>query len=116
MGPERTTADLRPDFHRVFQSAPDCYLVLSTDLVIQEVSDAYLRATKTERDAIVGRDVFDVFPDNPEDPTADGVANFRASLKRALAEKRPDAMDVQKYDIRRPESEGGGSRSATGVR
>ena len=36
------------------------------------------------------------------------VANLRASLERVLAQRRPDAMAVQKYDIRRPEAEGGG--------
>src|SRR5581483_7286593 len=71
-------------------------------------SDAYLRATMTERAAILGRHLFDVFPDNPDDPGADGVGNLRASLERVLASRAADVMAVQKYDIRRPESEGGG--------
>lgn len=96
-----------PDFRLLFQAAPGCYLVLSPDLTIVAVSDAYLRATMTERDAILGRPLFEVFPDNPDDPGADGVANLRASLDRVLAQRRADRMDVQKYDIRKPESEGG---------
>jgi two-component system, cell cycle sensor histidine kinase and response regulator CckA len=36
------------------------------------------------------------------------VRNLRASLERALATSRPDRMPIQKYDIRRPESAGGG--------
>jgi anti-anti-sigma regulatory factor len=97
-----------PDFRKLFESAPGCYLVLNPDLTIVAVSDAYLRATMTERDAIVGRGVFDVFPDNPDDPTTTGSANVRASFLRVLDQRRPDTMAVQKYDIRRPESEGGG--------
>jgi signal transduction histidine kinase/DNA-binding response OmpR family regulator/serine phosphatase RsbU (regulator of sigma subunit) len=97
-----------PDFHTLFLSAPDAYLVLAPDLTIVAVSDAYLRATMTERDAIVGRGLFEVFPDNPDDPEATGTANLAASLERALATRRPDTMAVQKYDIPRPESEGGG--------
>ena len=62
----------------------------------------------TRREDIVGRRLFEIFPDNPEDPSADGVRNLRSSLQRVLADKRPDRMAVQKYDIRRPESEGGG--------
>ena len=97
-----------PDFRALFESAPGLYLVLTPSLQIVAVSDAYLRATLTKREAIVGRGVFDVFPDNPDDPAADGVSNLRSSLSRVLLRKLPDAMPVQKYDIRKPESEGGG--------
>jgi PAS domain S-box-containing protein len=102
-----SAASQTPDFRLLFQSAPGCYLVLAPDLTIVAVSDAYLRATMTKRDEIVGRGIFDVFPDNPSDPGATGVANLRASLGRVLAHGLADAMAVQKYDIRRPEAEGG---------
>jgi light-regulated signal transduction histidine kinase (bacteriophytochrome) len=36
------------------------------------------------------------------------VHNLRASLERVLRDKVADTMAVQKYDIRRPDSEGGG--------
>ena len=97
-----------PDFQTLFQAVPGLYLVLAPDLRIVAVSDAYLHATMTERLAILGRHIFQVFPDNPDDPQATGVRNLRASLERVLETCRPDAMAVQKYDIRRPEAEGGG--------
>ncbi|MBI4866409.1 MAG: response regulator [Candidatus Wallbacteria bacterium] len=97
-----------PDFRALFESAPGLYLVLAPDLTIVAVSDAYLAATMTRREAILGRGLFEVFPDNPDDPAATGTRNLRASLARVLAEKIADTMAVQKYDIRRPESEGGG--------
>jgi len=97
-----------PDFRALFESSPGLYLVLTPDLVIEAASDAYLAATMTAREAILGRALFDVFPDNPDDPDATGVSNLRASLQRVLANRTPDVMAVQKYDIRRPESEGGG--------
>ncbi|PYT82370.1 MAG: hypothetical protein DMG40_06330 [Acidobacteria bacterium] len=97
-----------PDFQALFQSAPGLYLVLTPDLNIVAVSDAYLRATMTKREEILGRGIFDVFPDNPDDPSATGVRNLRTSLQRVLQDKTPDTMAVQKYDIRKPESEGGG--------
>src|SRR5207249_2131845 len=37
-----------------------------------------------------------------------GVRNLTASLDRVIAQRQPDAMAVQRYDMRRPESEGGG--------
>src|SRR5574341_1672719 len=97
-----------PDFRTLFESAPGLYLVLAPDLTIPAVSNAYLQATMTVRDQILGRTLFDVFPDNPDDPAATGTSNLRASLDRVLQTKQPDTMAVQKYDIRRPESEGGG--------
>jgi len=99
---------MNPDFQRLFEASPACTLVLSPDLTIVAVSDAYLRATMTKRADVLGRGLFEVFPDNPDDPSATGVANLRASLGRVSETRRPDTMAVQKYDIRRPASEGGG--------
>lgn len=98
------------DFKLLFESVPGLFLALRPDAVytILGASDAYLRATLTEREKIVGRGLFDVFPDNPDDPQATGVRNLKASLERAFSRKVPDAMAVQKYDIRKPASEGGG--------
>lgn len=89
------------DYRRLFDAAPAPYLVLAPDLTIIGVNEAYLRATLTRREEIVGRGLFDVFPDNPNDPAATGVRNLTASLQRVAALKEPDIMAVQKYDIRR---------------
>ena len=102
------TTGPQPDFRALFESAPGCYLVLDPDLVIVAVSDAYLRATMTRRADLAGRPVFEAFPDNPEDPATEGTRNLQASLARVLREKKSDAMSVQKYDIQRPDEEGGG--------
>jgi signal transduction histidine kinase len=97
-----------PDFRALFEGAPGLYLVLTPGLRIVGVTDAYARATMTRREDILGRGLFEVFPDNPDDPAATGTANLRASLDRVLRNRTPDVMAVQKYDIRRPEAEGGG--------
>jgi PAS domain S-box-containing protein len=96
------------DFRMLFESVPGLYLVLSSELKIVAASDAYLRATMTQREEILGRALFEVFPDNPEDPSATGASNLRSSLERVLREKVADTMPVQKYDIRKPQREGGG--------
>lgn len=97
-------------FQRIFENAPALFLLLDTDpdFTILGASDAYLRATYTRRQTIVGRPLFEVFPDNPEEPGASGTANLRASLERVIAGRCTDTMAVQKYDIRRPESSRGG--------
>src|SRR2546425_11446398 len=96
------------DFQALFESEPGLYLVLTPALTIVAVSDAYLKATMTKREEILGHGVFEVFPDNPDDPTATGGRNLKASLDRVLTNRVPDTMAVQKDDIRRPGSEGGG--------
>jgi signal transduction histidine kinase len=98
-----------PDFQGLFESGPGLYLVLSPQQPYQivAVSDSYLKATMTSREEILGRNLFDVFPDNPDNPNATGVRNVRASLEAVIRTGRPDIMAVQKYDIRRPQAEGG---------
>lgn len=96
-----------PDYRVLFESAPGLYLVLTPDFRIVGVSDAYASATMTKRECIVGHSLFDVFPDNPDDPATEGTRNLRASLNRVASERVTDTMPVQKYDIRKPESEGG---------
>jgi len=91
------------DFKTLFESAPGLYLVLLPDLTIVAVSDTYASATMTKRNEIVGRVLFEVFPDNPDDVTADGVSNLRASLNYVLTNRAQHTMAVQKYDIRRPD-------------
>jgi signal transduction histidine kinase/CheY-like chemotaxis protein len=92
----------------LFESAPGLYLILTPDLKIIAASDAYLRATMRQRHQLLGRPIFEAFPDNPDDPSASGVRNLRTSLERVLQNKTSDTMAVQKYDIQKPESEGGG--------
>ncbi|MFP2897113.1 ATP-binding protein [Corallococcus sp. 4LFB] len=97
-----------PDYRSLFEASPNPYLVLTPGFVIAAVTDAYLRATRTRREDILGRHIFDVFPDNPQEVGASGVTNLRASLERVVKTGAPDAMAVQKYDIPRPREAGGG--------
>lgn len=93
------------DFRLLFESAPGLFLVLDPDLRIVAVTDAYLQATMTERTRILGHVIFAIFPDNPDDPNAEGVRNLRVSLDRVVRDRVSDAMPVQRYDIRRPDGD-----------
>jgi PAS domain S-box-containing protein len=106
----RRRADAATHHYRaLFESAPGSYLVLTPDdYTIVAVSDAYLRATMTTRAEIMGRTIFDVFPDDPADPTADGVGLVRASLERVRASGETDVMAVLRFPVARPEAAGGG--------
>jgi signal transduction histidine kinase/ActR/RegA family two-component response regulator len=87
------------DYQRLFVGAPSPCLVLNAHLVIVAVNEAYLAATATDRNALLGRPIFEAFPDNPDDPTADGVRNLRRSLETVLATSEADTMALQRYDI-----------------
>ncbi len=67
-----------------------------------------LRRQRPRESEILGKNIFTIFPDNPSDPEASGVSNLRTSLENVVRTKAQDTMAVQKYDIRLPESEGGG--------
>jgi signal transduction histidine kinase/CHASE3 domain sensor protein len=85
----------------LFESLPGLYLILNPDWRIVTASDAYLKATMTERAKIVGRGIFEVFPDNPDDANATGAANLRSSLERVRQTGTADTMAIQRYDVRR---------------
>ena len=99
-----------PDFEVLFEAAPGLLLAVRPDdaFTIAAASDTYLRATMTRREDIVGRPIFDVFPDNPGDPSAQSVQGVRAAFGRVLRERALLVMPVYQHDLRRPEAEGGG--------
>ncbi|CAN5445095.1 hypothetical protein BH10PSE3_BH10PSE3_20160 [soil metagenome] len=83
-------------------AAPHPYLLVTPDaprFTILDVNQAYLDATARARSSVVGRPIFEAFPDNPEDTEAMGVARLRASLEWVLSTRTKDEMTVQKYDI-----------------
>ncbi len=100
---QRRAEQIHLHFRALFESLPGLYLVLKPDLTIVAVSDAYLKATMTKRELILGRGLFEIFPDNPDDPAATGTSNLRASLNRVLQSGKSDTMAIQKYDVRRPD-------------
>lgn len=90
------------NFEKIFEQCGGCYLILNPDtpkFTIVAVNDAYLLATHTNRKDILGFGLFEIFPDDPNDKTADGVMNLRASLGRVLETKKQDFMPIQRYDI-----------------
>jgi signal transduction histidine kinase len=93
------------DFRLLFEGSPDVLLVLLPDsprFTMVAATEARLAATHTTRETL-GMGLFELFPDNPEDPGASGTSNLRASLERVLATRAADTMAVQKYDIRGPD-------------
>jgi PAS domain S-box-containing protein len=88
------------NFRQLFESAPGNYLVLDPDYTIVAASDSYLQTSMTQREAIMNRNLFEVFPVKGEHG---GKDNLRASFDRVKALKRADAMAVQYYPIPTPD-------------
>lgn len=87
------------DYTALFEAAPSPYLVFGADLVVVEVNRAFLEATGRNREDLVGKYIFEAFPDNPVDPEAVGMRNLHASLRRVLRSGRPETMALQRHDI-----------------
>ena len=92
-------------FRLLYEAQHTAHLVLAPDLTIEAVSEPYMQATLSRDQHLVGKYLFDAFPDNPDDPHANGVRNLAASLAWVMEHRRPHRMPVQKYDIRRPSGE-----------
>lgn len=94
------------DFRVLFEESPDVLLVLLPDaprFTMVAATRARYAATMTTPEQTIGVGLFELFPDNPDDPTATGTSNLRASLNRVLETRAPDTMAVQRYDIRSPD-------------
>lgn len=87
------------DFAAIFDALPAPYLVLDPDLRIVAANRAREEATGVPAREVVGRHVFDAFPDDPQDPDARGTELLRQSLERVIATGRADVMPVQRYNI-----------------
>ncbi|MER6675480.1 SpoIIE family protein phosphatase [Streptomyces sp. NPDC000983] len=98
--------DTEIDYAAVFQALPGMVALLTPGLVYADVNEEFLHMTGRRREDLVGRYLFDVFPDNPNDPSATGMRNLAASLKRVLATGERDVMALQRYDVQSVERPG----------
>lgn len=87
------------DYQRVFQLTPGMSLLLDTKFIILAQNEAHAKATLTEGADVIGRALFEVFPDNPSVSGAKGVSSVRQSLLNVLKKRAPDVMPIVRYDV-----------------
>ncbi|GGI96177.1 PP2C family protein-serine/threonine phosphatase [Streptomyces brasiliensis] len=87
------------DYAAVFQALPGMVALLTPDLVYADANEDFLRLSGRKREDMLGRHWFDMFPDNPNESTANGMRNLEASLRRVLATGERDTMALQRYDV-----------------
>jgi PAS domain-containing protein len=97
---------LQVDYAEVFRQLPVPVLLLTPEFDIAGMNLACLRVAGRTREELLGRNVFDAFPDNPWDPDASGVRKLSESLRRVLATGEPDALAFQGYGVEEPGSPG----------
>jgi PAS domain S-box-containing protein len=105
---QKLAAATRVHFQSLFESTPGLYLVLdpAQDQVVA-ASDAYLEATRTQREEITGRHFFDVFPGDDGSGDPGRVEKLRELLDRVKTEHRADVLALQLGAVRRHEGGGG---------
>ena len=89
-----------PEMLRIFESLPELYVILSPDLRILFANQAYLQATRTTADALVGRSIFEVFPDTPD---GNEIVLVKASLQQVLTTRKPHLIERLRYDLPSPD-------------
>lgn len=94
------------DLADVFDNLPALCLVLDSAFKIVAQNRAHAEATITEPTKTVGKLLFEVFPDNPNDSSADGLSGLRASLTKVMKTRKAYTMPILKYAIKRRHSDG----------
>ncbi|MDW4905154.1 SpoIIE family protein phosphatase [Streptomyces sp. ADMS] len=94
------------DYAAVFRALPGMVALLTPDLVYADANDDFVRLSGRTREQLVGRYIFDVFPENPHDPAAAGMRETEASMLRTVATGERDTMALLRYDIEDPERPG----------
>lgn len=93
----------RQDYIRIFNASPTPTSIVSADdpkFTFVEVNEAYTKMTQTLEKEILGKSLFEVFPENPEETKPSGVERLRNSFRKVIAEKQRDKMEAIRYDIK----------------
>jgi PAS domain S-box-containing protein len=91
------------DYYKsIFQNSRAAQLIVAPNAPVYtmlDVNEAYLKATHSTREALIGKGVFDVFPGNPSDEVSKNIERTIFSFNQAIATKKPHVMYNYRYDI-----------------
>ncbi len=94
------------DYMALFDASPYPYLLIAPDLKLIGVNQAYLNATGTRRDDILGRQLFEAFPADMADPASTNLEEVRKSIDIAIATRKPHTSSLLRYAVPRDLPEG----------
>ena len=95
------------DLGKVLQALPSNFIVVAPDaaFTVIEISDAFLLAHQARRENIIGRGLFEAFPESAGSQAENGMARLRRALDTVCRTKEPIALELQRYDV--PSADGG---------
>lgn len=100
------SGDLAVDLAAVFDASPNPYVLMTPDLTIAGVNEAYLQVTSSRRDTIIGQPIFAAFDSGPGEDAPENVRQVRTSMERAMATGRPDHLALVAFAVARPQPDG----------
>lgn len=90
------------EFQSVFDNLPGMYLLLQPDAPVYTIisaNKAYIQATFTRKEHIVGKPVFTVFPDTPGIDTKESQQLLLNLFDEAIRLKQTNQVNELRYDI-----------------
>lgn len=97
------------NFDLIFNGLTLPAMILEPDgMHIVAASEGYLNATMRTADDIVGKYLFDAFPDDPDDGDVSGTTSLRQSIEEVIRTQKPHTMATVRYPIPRPPEQSGG--------
>ncbi|SNR64085.1 PAS domain-containing protein [Hymenobacter mucosus] len=101
-----TTPLVPVDYQQLFRSLPDNFLLIAPDedATILDNTDRHVGVSLKSREAAVGRPFFEAYPATDEE----SAAIIRESHEHVRRHLEPHTMPLIRYDLARPEAEGGG--------
>ncbi len=86
-------------YRAAFRSTPTACTLLDTDLRVVDVNASFTVVTGREAAELVGKNLFEAFPNNPGAVGEDHAAAVRGSLQRARDTGVADVLTELRYDI-----------------
>ena len=88
------------DYAAAFKHLPGAVALLNPEFVILDVSHGFLDAAGCGIDEVLGRNIVEAFPENPNDPDDTGPRDLQASLECCAREPAsPTSISPIRYDV-----------------
>jgi PAS domain S-box-containing protein len=90
------------DYLSLFQALPERYVVFepkSPEYIMIAANEQYLKVTGRTADEVIGKSLFEVFPDTSEKALKTGKGDLQESLDRVIKLKQLDSTGIIRYDL-----------------
>lgn len=100
------SSDLTVDLGAAFEASPNPYVLVTPDLRIAEVNQAYMDVTGAKRSEVLGQPLFAAFDSGPGSDAPENVRQVRASLEKARDTRQRDHLAVVRFSMPRAQPDG----------